>query len=443
VRHFLLAAAALFFGPLVGPDTLTAQFNPQEWGWRTSLSRPQEITGMAALPLDEAIYDRLLTPPHDLRLVDQSAALVPHVIQCGRTITVAATAIRPVRIINRTYAPKRYSRAVLDFGERALKNKLKVDLSGQNYRRRITIEGGEDGRTWETVQEQNFLFDVHVPAQSLRVDTLAFPENSFRYLRLTVENMADDPERVEINGVNAFYEEPAGEPQLARVEVVNRNIEQDKKTNSTVVTLDLRFRNLPFQTVALAIENARFERAYAVEGRNTITHKIYRRTEEAWRAEERETPWSSVSRGTFYRRQDQGKLAESTEAPIPHAAYRYLRVTILNRDDSPLEIKDVAVKRRTCALLFDTQPGAQYTLYGGSGKGGAAAYDFARLVPGMDIATLPQLSHGPIETLKPEETQVPWSERYSYLITGGVVVAVLLMLGIILPVLKREMGSGK
>jgi hypothetical protein len=108
-----------------------------------------------------------------------------------------------------------------------------------------------------------------------------------------------------------------------------------------------------------------------------------------------------------------------------------------------LEIRDVTVKRRTCALLFDAPPGAQYTLYGGNSAAGAPAYDFARLVPGLDIATLPQLAHGVIETLRPEEPQVPWSERYGYLITAGVVVAVILMLAIILPVLKSEMGQRK
>jgi hypothetical protein len=442
VRRFLLAAA-LFLGSLAGQEVSPAQLDPREWNWRTTLVRPTESGGVAALILDEAIYDRLLTPPHDLRLVDQSSALAPHLVQCGRTTAATATVLRPVRIINRTYAAKRFSRVVLDFGESVLKNKLKVDLSDENYRRRATLEGGDDGRSWESVQEQNFLFDVQAPGQSLRVDTLAFPENSFRYLRLTVENMADDPERVEIKGVSAFYDEPAGEPQLTPVEVVSRNIEQDQKTHSTVVTLDLGFRNLPLQSVALAIGTARFERAHAIEGRNTITHKVYRRAEEKWRAEERETPWSSVATGTFYRREDGGKILEKTAATIPHAAYRYLRVTIENRDDSPLEIRDAAVERRTCALLFDSRPGAEYSLYGGNGKAGAPAYDFARLVPGMDIAALPRFAHGALEILKPEEPQLPWSERYSYWITGGVVVAVLLMLGIILPVLKKEMESGK
>lgn len=442
MKHPFLAAA-FCLSVWVCPNTSAAQFKSQEWGWKTTVATGPGTAGMVALPLDEAIYDRMLTPPHDLRLVNKNNALVPHVVQCGRTTAASRMVARPVRIINRTYEPKRFSRAVLDFGEKAVKNRLKIDLSGENYRRRATIEGGDDGTAWEIIAENNFLFDIHVPGQAQRVDTLAFPDNNFRYVRLTVENMPDDPDRVEIFGASAFYEAPVGRPQLARVEVAERNIEQDQRTNAIFVIVDLGFRNLPLQTVRLDVGNSRFERAYVIEGRNSKRHKIYRRAEEAWRAEEVETPWSSVSLGNFYRREDQGKIWEATEAVIPHAAYRYLRVTIQNRDDSPLEIRDVTVKRRTCALLFDAPPGAQYTLYGGNSAAGAPAYDFARLVPGLDIATLPQLTHGVIETLRPEEPQVPWSERYGYLITAGVVVAVILMLAIILPVLKSEMGQRK
>ena len=368
--------------------------------------------------------------------------MVPHVIQCGRTSAASTVLTRPVQIINRTYTPKRFSRAVLDFGERIVKNKLALGLSGQNYRRRVVIEGGDDGTNWDTVAENLFLFDIQLPEHLHRVDTLAFPENSFRYLRVTVENMPDDPERIEIQGASALYEEPAGNSQLIGVEVMNRSVEQDRKINSTVVTLDLGFRFLPLQSVALVVDDPLFQRGYTIEGRNTTTHKHYRRAEEAWRAHEIETPWSSVSRGTFYRRQDQGKLSELTEAVIPHAAYRYLRVTIKNNDDRPLLIRNVTVQRRTCALLFEARAGGQYVLYGGSGKAGAPSYDFARLVPGTDISILPQVARGAIETLK-SEPQVPWSERYWYVITAGVILGVVIMLWIILPVLKKEMESSE
>ena len=198
--------AALFLTILLCPGALRAQFNLQDWEWRTTLTPRQSIDGMAALMLDGPVYDRLLTPPDDLRLVNQRGALVPHSIQCGRIAATRKVVVRPVQIINRTYVPKRFSRAVLDFGERVGKNKIKIDLPGQNYRRRVTIEGGDDGTAWETVAENLFLFDIQVPGQSHRVDALAFAENSFRYLRLTVENMPDDPERVEMQGASAFYE---------------------------------------------------------------------------------------------------------------------------------------------------------------------------------------------------------------------------------------------
>lgn len=59
----------------------------------------------------------------------------------------------------------------------------------------------------------------------------------------------------------------------------------------------------------------------------------------------------------------------------------------------------------------------------------------------MDISQLPQMVRGPIEELKPEEPQVPWSERHWYVITAGVIAAVGLMLWIIIPGLKREIAN--
>lgn len=431
-------AFGLFVRILLGPGISDAQFNPRGWRWKTTVTAPASSPGLVALRLDGAIYDRLLAAPDDLRLVNRSGDLVPHVIQCGRTGTTSVAVARPVDIINRTYAPKQFSRVVLDFGATVVKNKIKVDLAGENYRRRVTIEGSDDAMTWELVAGNLFLFDMRASGESYRLDTLSFPDNRFRYLRVTVENMHDDPERVEIAGAMAFYEEPAGDPQLTRVDVVKRTTDQDTRTKSTVITLDLGFRHLPLQSIALAVDNPLFQRAYAIEGRNTVKHKIYRRAEERWHAQEIDTPWNSVARGTFYRRREQGKTVEMTEATIPHGAYRYLRVTIKNNDDQPLRIREVTVNRRLCAMLFEAQPGAQYDLYGGNGRAGAPSYDLVKLISGVDIVVVPQATRGAIEPLKPDRPALPWSERYGYVITAGIAVTVAVMLWFIVPVLKRE-----
>jgi hypothetical protein len=425
------------------PGFVRAEFDPTGWTWKTTITVPQGIDGFLSFPLDGPIFDGLLNPPHDLRLVDQKRILVPHAIRCGRTSTASETVTRPVKLLNRTYKANRFSRVFLDFGANVVKNRIKVELSGENYRRKATIEGGNDGVQWEKVADNLFLFDIHAQDHATKIDTLAFPENSFRYLRLTVENMKDDPERVEITNVDAFYMEPAREPQLFRVEIAQQNIAQDKKTSATVIELDLGFKHLPLHTVTLDIEDTNFHRAYTIEGRNTKTHKISRRTEEASRAEEVETPWNPVLRGVFYRMPDREKIVEATEATVSKAPYRFLRITIRNKDDSPLRIQGIRVDRQTCALVFEPQHGADYTLYGGNAKAAPPSYDFDRRAVGIDISTLPQATYGKIELLQPTEAKIPWSERYWYLITGFVIVAVILTLWMILPTLKKETGSGE
>jgi hypothetical protein len=325
---------------------------------------------------------------------------------------------------------------VVDFGGRVLKNKLQIVVSGENYLRRVTVEGGDDQASWETLGKDLLLFDIKTPAESHRADTLALSENNFRYLRLTVESSTNEAEPVIIEGVNAFYEEAAGNPQLEAVPVVSRNAVQDEKEKTTTLTLDLGFRNLPLQEVSLMIGNVAFQRSYRIAGRNTRTHKIYRRAEEAWNAQEIETPWSLVAHGTLYRRLNQGKAIESTGASIPQAAFRYLRITIDNGDDAPLDVRDVTVSRRTCSLIFDSLSTAIYTLYGGNAAAGSPDYDFSKTLKAMDIDRIPKLAVGAVEPLRHAAPTIPWTEQHPHVMTAILVGVVLLMLWMIIPALR-------
>jgi hypothetical protein len=422
-----LTAALLCAVPILG------QFDAKDWQWRATLA-PPERAGVVALPLDGTLYDALMNPPHDLRVVDAGGGLIPHAVRCGRTSPVTETVARPVRVLNRTFA-EGHSRAVLDFGAAVLKNKLQILVSGENYLRKVTVEVGDDQTSWETLGRNLLLFDIKTPEESHREDTLAVSENNFRYIRLTVESSMNEAEPVVIQGVNAFYEEPAGNPQLEGVPIVSRNIVQDEKAKTTTLTLDLGFRNLPLQEVSLKIGNAAFQRSYRIAGRNTRTHKIYRSAEEAWRADEIETPWSLVAQGTLHRL-NEGKAIESTGAPIPQAAFRYLQITIDNGDDAPLDILDVTLLRRTCSLIFESRPGALYTLYGGNSAAGSPDYDYSKTLMAMDIDGIPKLAVGTIEMLRHAAPTIPWSEQHPNVMTAILVGVVLAMLWMIIPALR-------
>ncbi len=120
-----------------------------------------------------------------------------------------------------------------------------VNLSGQNYRRRALLEGSHDGRVWEVVAEEVWLFDVSLPGQNFKVDAIKFPTNNFRYLRLTVYNMTDDPRRITIEAVKGAFQRAEMEKELVPVPVKQIVVSHDEKKNQTVIELDLAFRNLP------------------------------------------------------------------------------------------------------------------------------------------------------------------------------------------------------
>jgi hypothetical protein len=429
-RIVAFAFAVLFAVPTLG------QFDAKNWQWRARVAAPAR-SGVVGLPLDGMVYDVLLNSPQDLRVVHSDGSLVPHAVRCGRASAATATVSRPVRLINRTFADG-HSRAVLDFGQRVLKNKFQIVLSGQNYLRKAMIEGGDNQTSWETLGENLLLFDVQTPEESHHSDTVVVPENNFRYLRLTIENSTNETEPVVIQGVNAFYEEPAGDPQLDEVPIVRRNFAQDEKATTTTLTLDLGFQNLPLQNLALTITDASFQRSYRIAGRNTLTHKVYRRAEEEWRAQEIETPWSLVAQGTFQRRMVEGRRIESTDVMIPQAAFRYLQITINNGDDAPLDIRNVTVLRRTCSLIFESSPDAAYWLYGGNDAATSPNYDFAKTLKVENIEEIPRITIGTLEMLHTAPPSIPWSEQHSDVLMGILAVAVLLMLWMIVPALRAK-----
>jgi hypothetical protein len=430
--------SGLLLWSLCGSVAAFAQFDSKGWGWRATLEAPQE-KGLAGLPLDGAIYDGLLNPPQDLRVVDSGGAPVPHAIRCQPTQPQTTSIARAVRMINKTYAENR-ARATLDFGTRLVRNRLEIRLSGRDYLRRATIEGSNDNATWETLAGDLPLLNVEKGAELYRVNTVQFPENDFRYLRLTVEDPESDGQP-DIVSVSAFYERITVMPRWIEAPVVSQAIVQDGK--STVVSLDLGFKNMPLYSVVVNATDTTFQRPYRIEGRNTVTHKVYRTAEEEWRAEEVQTPWYFVSGGTLERRLSEGKVLEAKTAVLDSADYRYLRLIINNGDDVPLSIGRIQVFRRSCALVISAQQGALYTVYGGKADSFAPEFDFARTLDDVDVSQLPALTMRDLKGLEPDALPIPWSERYRWVLTGAVAIVVALMLWMLLPALRTEAAKSQ
>jgi hypothetical protein len=412
------------------------------WNWQ----RPIDVrtsSGFVRFSLPPEIFDESQMTLDDLRVIDENKGLVPHVIHWGRVKETQHLEWQSARLLNETFVPGKYASVTADFGEMTEKNYMMVSLSGQNYRRRVLLEGSNNSQVWEVVAEEVWLFDVSLPGQNFKVDTIKFPTNNFRYLRLTVYNMTDDPRRINIETVKSAFQRTEMEKELVPVSLKQMFLSQDEKNRQTILELDLGFRNLPVVSLQFEITTPYFYRGYEILGRNEPKEKVARKTETKWDTIEQDVPWRSVYRGVLHRIQHKQKISESLKVEDIRAPYRLLQVRIFNGDNPPLKIDRVSLYRRDTSLVFQVQPGQVYTLIGGNPKSREANYDLAKSIQGIDEFTLPVVNIGSSTTIPHKEQIPPWTERHSTLLWAILVLVVGTMIVLIVRNLKKLSSSLK
>ena len=426
---------------LIGIATsVNAAIDLTGWNWQ----RPIDVrtpSGFVRLVMTAEIFNESQATLDDLRVIDESKRLVPHVIHWGRVQETQRLEWQPARLINATFVPGKYATAVADFGERAEKNQIRVSLSGQNYRRRALLEGSNDSQTWEVIAEDLWLFDVSLPGQNFKVDTIKFPANNLRYLRLTVYNMTDDPRRVTIEAIKSAFQRIGMEKELVLVPVRHTAVSHDEKNNQTILELDLGFRNLPVASLKFEVTTPYFYRGYELLGRNESKEKVPRKTETRWDTIEQDVPWKSMHRGVLYRIQHKQKISQSLDVEGVSVPYRYLQLRIFNGDNPPLKLDGISIYRRDTSLVFQAQSGQVYTLIGGNPKAKEADYDLAKSIQGMDDLTLPVVSFGPSMSIPHKKQIPPWTERHSTFLWIILVLAVAMMLILIVRNLRKLPSS--
>ena len=115
--------------------------------------------------------------------------------------TLAEEASYPAIISERTEdSTTRTSLIVFDLGTKGLPtNKLTIQTDQVNFYREVALEGTGDAPRWSPVQRSGVLYSYDTPKFVGDKLTLSYPEITFRYLRLTIDNEDNPP--VPIDGV--------------------------------------------------------------------------------------------------------------------------------------------------------------------------------------------------------------------------------------------------
>ena len=435
-RHVLLLTTALLI--LAGSPTgaVAAEFDARGWKWSAPLETEPDRSGFVRLNISPEVVDKSQRSLRDLRVVDENRELVPHIVHFEQPATELVW--REVVLMNQVYREGEYARAVLNFGGRKIRNRVRVRLTGEDFRRYALLEGSDDGEQWGTVDAM-WMFRIHDGTEVYETDTFKFSNNNLPYMRLSVFNMEDEAGRIGFDVVETAYNITVQLPTEA-VTITVESVQPDEKDgNVTLFDIDLPYKNLPLKAIAFNAIDPYFYRRYELQGRDADTETIQRKTETGWDDEERKVPWRTVKRGIVYRMERDGELRESTTIDNISPSYRHFRLRIINGDDAPLEIRPASfsvTRGPFGTLVYEQQPGKSYVLLYGNLDADAAEYDLAKAFDNLGERDLPSVTLAVAQALPQEADPLAWAERYAWAIWVVLVVAV----GLLLALIARNMG---
>ncbi len=401
------------------------------------LSELQECAPILLDPLPErGVVDVELTPPvfdaaqpdlDDLRVVDADGKAVPHVLSRLQTAGTRRERLE-VRLYNRAFVPGERSSVTVDFGEKVLKNVIRVQTPGENFRRRVMVEGSDDGVNWLVIRRGAFLFQISGDGWggAYDKDRVSISDNDQRYLRVTVFNGPDDPDHVPIDDVGAWHR-VVRQPRTVPVPVQSVDIEQLPRRRQTEMRLDLGYRNLPLYSLQLEASEENFFRTVEVFGRPCEERTVTVHLEDGTRRQRvEEEPWARVTRTAIHRYSAGGHTEESLGISLRGAGHRYLLVRVLNGDNGPIRLAPVASARRLVrTLTFQPAGRGPYSLCFGNAEANAPDYDLPHFVDRLSRERVVSAQLGPVgpNPWRAGEPELPWSERHKGLIWAALLVA--------------------
>lgn len=416
---FVLALSALSVA-WAGDQTPPADSSAAEplAAWEFILDAPISQEG------DSPWIDFVLTPDvfdgarldlADLRLYDTGGREVPYALRV-RSPKDSTEAVE-AREFNRVRDSAGASQLSLDLGETRIEhNEVEVKTPGKNFRRRVLLEGSDDGDAWNKLSNED-LIHFEAGSEKLIDEAVSYAPSRYRYLRITVNQdrqVDDDPVKIGKVTVRRRVKMP-GEIEPRTVPFGEREPVRADGAPGSAWIIDLGGDAVPCDRIMVEIADAEFHRNYRIEYAGLPdSGEPFRRI--------------SGGRGVWRRRAGEEKTEMVAEFGEVRAAR--LKLVVTDHRNPPLQIQSVKAAAPVRAVIAAREPSlaGPLRLYFGNAKAEAPNYDFARNLP-------QKLDPSPVR-LTPGDRQVnpvyqpeplPLTERLPWLIYVllGAAVAVL------------------
>ena len=377
-----------------------AGFTSEEWRFRKAI-RLESQAAYAEIGLDGETFASSQNALADLRIIAPTGGERPYLLRRwpgSPTETAVATAM-----LNRSVLPRQYTRFELHIADvQRAHNRLRLSIAEREFRRRVTVEGSDDRRTWYVLSSP--VIYRFTEETSVERTTIVYPQSTYRYLRVTIHDGGERP--LTIDGAALLFDQtiPPREDRWFSGPVESSS---NPQTRTTTATMDLRFKHVPIHRVVLGVtEPAAFARRAEINV-----------------SDDGQT-WAMAGQGQLFR-----PPAAAPDAPVEitfeETQGRYVRIIVLNGDSGPVKVTRASVYGIRRTLLFQTAADRSYWLYLGS-SAPAPQYDLPQLLgSGPQAIRTAAGSLGPLEpnpAYRPPRQ--PWTEEHPVLLWSilGVVV---------------------
>ena len=188
---------------------------------------------------------------------------------------------------------------------------------------------------------------------------------------------------------------------------------ESKEKRSSDFVIDLGVKGIPSNKIDVVTNDANFNREVLIEGSNDRSN------------------WQALTRDVVFSYQTPKFNGEKKTIFYPESNFRFLRLTIFNRDNQPIAINRFEVSGTLRKVLFQAESGRSYKLYYGNTKARFAEYDLETYFQYLDTSNPLIAVLGTQERNNSFRGEVaplpPLTERYPYLLPGVLGVLVLIL----------------
>jgi hypothetical protein len=397
--------------PRAAPETLTA------WEWYADVRLPaaDKPPRWADFLLTPGVLDKARPDQADLRLYDARGRTVPYALRIRRPRDEQQPLF--AREFNRATNPDRSVELRLDLGERPPEhNEVEVVTRGDDFRRRLEVEGSDDGNTWSKLLDKAYLVHFRAGDKTMDVRKAAYPPSRFRYLRLRVfpdRGLADDAPAV-ASATVLHTVRVAGEDVTAPANLGPRQADPGDGGPGSVWPIDFGGDAVPVERLTFDVADKEFVRPFRLEAVDADGARTFLASGQWQRTLGDERP---------------------LEIKFGEVTARRLRLVVTDFRNQPLDVRAVTYSAPARQVVFEPKPelAQPLRLYFGNPNAGAPHYDFAAtlpttLNPAPERDSLEGLTRNPEYRPPPK----PWTERWPwlvYLVLGPAAAVLLAILG--------------